>query len=166
MTLAEHADAFEVDGSLRDLYVLHTTLEHWQRMLNYVRRAGLVAGFERGAQPAPLPQQVSDIFAEKYDPDHESLLLRLNVGGLRINCHFFQDDEIEFDFDPREVTDEQRYEALMDFMVGLGRTTGKRVVMTPESPSGTAPAFVPLFDLPIGAQRPVYLARGDCRRDA
>ena len=166
MTLAEHADAFYVDGSLRDLYVLNTTLEHWQRMLDYVRGAGLVAGFERGTRTAQLPQRISDIFAEKDDPDHESLLLRLNVGGLWVNCHFFQDDEIEFDLDPREVTDEQRYEALMGFMVDLGRATGRRVVMTPESSSGTAPGFVPLFDLPIGEQRPVYITEFGDRREA
>ena len=166
MTLAEHADAFYVDGSLRDLYVLHTTLEHWQKMLDHVRRAGLVAGFERGAQSAELPLRVSDLFAEKEDPDHESLLLRLNVDGLWINCHFFQDDGIEFDLDPREMSNEQRYEALMGFMVALGRATGRRVVMTPESSSGTAPSFVPLFDLPIGAQHPVYIAPFDSRQTA
>src|SRR5581483_11032728 len=135
-------------------------------MLDYVRGAGLVAGFERGTRTAQLPQRISDIFAEKDDPDHESLLLRLNVGGLWVNCHFFQDDEIEFDLDPREVTDEQRYEALMGFMVDLGRATGRRVVMTPESSSGTAPGFVPLFDLPIGEQRPVYITEFGDRREA
>jgi hypothetical protein len=47
-----------------------------------------------------------------------------------INCHFFQDDEIEFDLDPCEVTDATKAEALAVFMRALGDTTGRVVVLT------------------------------------
>lgn len=158
MTLAQHLRAFEVDGSLRDIYVLDTTLEHWDLMLKYVRTAGLIAAFTCGLEPTTPPATAAEIFAQLEDPEHASFLLSLDVAGVQLNCHFFQTDEIEFDLDPREVTDERRYDALLAFMVGIGQATGNRVVLSGESSSGTRGGFSPIFDLLPGDAQPNFTA--------
>jgi hypothetical protein len=46
---------------------------------------------------------------------------------LRINSHFFVEDEIEFDLDPRAIGDEQHFEVVRVFLATLGRALQKPV---------------------------------------
>ena len=55
------------------------------------------------------------------------------VGDAQVNCHFFVEDEIEFDLDPREVTGPNQVEAIVGFMTLLGDVTGKAVTLTMEN---------------------------------
>jgi len=51
---------------------------------------------------------------------------------MQLNCHFFQNDDIELDLDPREVTGQAQLDALLEFMRDIGRTTSASVVLTPK----------------------------------
>ncbi len=52
---------------------------------------------------------------------------------MHINCHFFGDNEIEFDLDPREVTGPAQIDAVSGFMKLLAQTTGKMAILTYEN---------------------------------
>ena len=60
-------------------------------------------------------------------------LLSFYVGPIQLACHFFSAVEIEFDFDPRQVSGETEIEQLDRFMRLLGDATGKQVILTQEN---------------------------------
>src|SRR6478735_1221008 len=94
------APDFEPDGSLRDIYVFGTDLSDWQRVLDVLRTWEPAPNLTIGGQPANMPDNAEDIFAEARQ---QGALLSLKVSDAHVNCHFFGHDEIEFDLDPREV---------------------------------------------------------------
>jgi hypothetical protein len=124
------APDFRPDGSLRDIYVLGTGLPDWQQVLDMVRRWAPKPTFAIDGEPTPLPERVEEIFRPGREP---SAVLSLGVGGVTLNCHFFAEEEIEFDFDPAEVTGSAQAEALANFMSLLGEATAKIVVLTMEN---------------------------------
>lgn len=124
------AEDFEPDGSLRDIYVLETSLDAWQSVIDTLRQRWSSLTFTLNGEPATLPQRVEAIFDARRE---QAALLSLMVGGAQLVCHFFVEDEIEFDIDPREITGPAQLEALIEFMALLGRITAKTVVLTHEN---------------------------------
>lgn len=95
------AAELEWDGGLRDLLLLETTVAEWEAVF-----ATVVGG------PWPAQLKLSDVEvefgrgADVRDLIHrdESALLSVDVAGAIFNCHFFCEEEIEFDLWPTEVT--------------------------------------------------------------
>jgi hypothetical protein len=79
-------------------------------------------------QARPLPD-VSELFATRDHPH----MLEIDVHGVKVNCHFFESDEIELDIDPREVVDESRHQAVLRFLEELALQTLKPVLLTAEN---------------------------------
>ena len=46
-----------------------------------------------------------------------------------MNCHFFQDDEIEFDINPKEINSIKDFELIESFMYDISETLGKEVIL-------------------------------------
>lgn len=124
------AGDFEPDGSLRDIYVRETGRDDWQKVLDALREQWPSLSFTLDGEPAVLPRRVESIFDAQRE---KAAALCLIVGGAKLICHFFVEDEIEFDLDPREIAGPAQREALVGFMALLGRATGKPVVLTLEN---------------------------------
>jgi len=124
-----YANAWYWDGSLRDIYVLNITISDWQRLVDWLRSGPYPIRFYLNREPAPLPLDVSDLFAHRNDIE---VLLKIGVEGIDLHCHFFWHKEIEFDLDPRDVDTEQKEHGIADFMCSVGRLLGKEVILTPE----------------------------------
>jgi hypothetical protein len=125
------ADAFEVDGSLRDLVVLATSLDDWQILFDELRTKNYDLTFVCGNSHA-LPQGVDELLLpRRLDDPCPSLSLRL--GANTLNCHFYQPDEIEFDIDPRDVTSEDNFLEITDFMRTIGKRLKKDVILAEEN---------------------------------
>ncbi|MES9685386.1 hypothetical protein ABWK22_21295 [Gottfriedia acidiceleris] len=89
---------FFVDGSLRDIYVLDVTLEDWQKLIDWLRLSDWVIEFYiDGQKNTNKITNVSKIFEEKKK---KSVLMAINIKSVLINCHFFVEDELEFDINP------------------------------------------------------------------
>jgi len=125
---------FAWDGSLRDIYVLGTDASDWQRLLDFLRLAPYDLRYTVGEQAQPLPDHINAVFARTMDEPRAAL----SVDGprLKLMCHFFWLEEIEFDLDPRVIDGEARLERLLEFMRELGRRLGKDVILTPENMPG------------------------------
>lgn len=121
---------FVANGSLVDVYVFDATISDWQQTIDLVREQDWWSQFEDGGVVRPLPTSVQAIFARHRE---HAELLRLRLGHLEANCHFFDTTEIEFDLDPREFRDQSDLDMLCSFMRALGRRLGKSVVLTPEN---------------------------------
>lgn len=122
--------AFNFDGSLRDIVVLKADRQLWQQAIDYVRQLDRAGSVHMDESAPPLPNDVGDIFALSAQGEAR---LTIDLGGIRVNCFFFADDEIEFDLDPREVTSEADATSLLSFVRGLGEAAGRKVHLTEEN---------------------------------
>ena len=129
-TWTECSADFAPDGSLRDIYVENTTLSDWDRLLQWVRSSPLAFSFLHEGRPMPLPAAAGDVFALSGTA---ASILTIHLGALSLNCHFFSDDEIELDLDPRELTDERAFSALLGFVRGLGDALARDAIVTHEN---------------------------------
>jgi hypothetical protein len=91
---------FDADGSLRDIYVLGTTIDDWKEVLALILREPFEAKLLRDAVAQALPTDIESLFGTT------SNLLRFSVHGVELACHFFTPNEIEFDFVPKDENDE------------------------------------------------------------
>ena len=125
--------AYEVDGSWRDIYVLDATRADWKIWVDFVN-ANYRVEFYNGEA---IQHDQIDFAAMEYlwDSHGQANMLTAHffVGEIVINCHFFRDDEVEKDIDPREITSYAVHQQLMDFLTRLSRALGKEVVLTPEN---------------------------------
>ena len=56
--------------------------------------------------------------------------LTLKIDGLHVNCYFFESNDLELDFRPEEVIDEEGFAAVTELMEGLGQLVKRHVVLT------------------------------------
>src|SRR5438094_9223626 len=91
---------FEWDGSLRDLYILDADVEVWQRVVDTLRSSEYPCCYRVDGNECPLPEDVEDIFKKRHEA---SFLLSIDAESILLNCHFFAEEEVEFDLDPREL---------------------------------------------------------------
>jgi hypothetical protein len=122
---------FEPDGSLLDAYVFDTTVADWQALVDFVRSRGWWFAYSEDGRPRRLPFRVEDVFARRGEM---AVLLQVRpVPEVRVNVHFFTDEEIEVDFAPEELQGQERLDLLCSFLRAVGRRLGKPVVLTPEN---------------------------------
>lgn len=155
LSLKDVADAFVLDGSWRDLYVLDTRAADWNSMLAWLRLEYASASrFTFEDQVGSLPATIEEILTLR---ESGSPLLSVSLSGLAIRCHFFCDLEIEFDLDPREIN-EARFVALQQFMQGLGTLLKRSVLLTPENDQKN-----PLLVYLLEVDQVLYVSR--CEQD-
>ncbi len=128
---------FEFDGSWRDIYVLNTTISDWQILVDFLRSDIYEYSCTISGKNSELPSSAKDIVNAEFE---FKPLLHLTVGSVILNCHFFTDEEIEFDLDPREIQSEREAEQIFAFMRQVGEILDKEVILTPENVS-----HIPIF---------------------
>jgi hypothetical protein len=126
MTWSQAAEDFQPDGSLRDLYVRKVSVEDWESTYRWLIATYPNVFTRDGIQIDP-PPSVGFIWQDRAVAFNR---LTLDVGGLGVNCYFFQSDDLELDLRPEEVVSEERFAALTALMEGLGRLVDKNVVLT------------------------------------
>jgi hypothetical protein len=144
----KYPTTWQHDGSLRDIYIFNANLRDWQKALDFLRSTYSIR-YRFDAIEMPLPADARYVF---HDLNNHTRLLVIEAGGVIVHCHFFLEDEIEFDIDPREVNTESKEEAVVRFMRGVGTAVGKSIVLTFEG----APDWVCLRIGP-GQQEPEYI---------
>ncbi|GAA2637977.1 hypothetical protein SMC26_23100 [Actinomadura fulvescens] len=141
---------FEPDGSLLDAYVFDTTVADWQNFVDLVRSAGWWFAYSEDGQVGRLPDRVEGVLARSGEL---ALLLQVRpVPEVLVNVHFFVEEEIEADFDPRELRGQEQLDAVCVFLRAVGRRLGKPVVLTPEN----GPAY-PLIGYDLAADQVLLL---------
>jgi hypothetical protein len=106
VTLAEHAAAFQEHGPVRDLCVLATTIDDWQRLLDHLRTSHHRLDFRVGGDPAPLPPRPAEVFAHNATPDVATADLHVDLGGYQIAAFFVEAETIEFTVFPELIDTE------------------------------------------------------------
>lgn len=120
---------FRWDGSLRDIYITPATLDDW-RILFPLLRDYPGAEYSAGGVVQEAPNTVEQVFASRSSGIP---IFRIQVGAMVVVFHFFSDDRIECDIDPREITSQSDLDVLFGFMRWLGDAVRKPVLLTPEN---------------------------------
>lgn len=127
---AECQRDFHPDGSLRDIYVEEASRVDWKRFVDWLRSSTYRLSFRHAGNPMPMPTSAREIFVLSRAA---ASTLTIQTGPLSINCHFFSDDEIEMDLDPKELMDDRSFALLLEFIRGLGDTLGRDAIVTHEN---------------------------------
>jgi hypothetical protein len=120
---------FEPDGSWRDVYVFETTRGEWQALLDWVLTIDPSPRFTVDSEPAPLPPSVDWMFEHR---EEIAPSLHFVHRGVDYGLHFFQDDEIELDIDPREIR-ERNWSDFIATLSDVSRLLKRDVLVTPEN---------------------------------
>ena len=118
------------DGTLRDVYVVQASAGELDRFLDYVRPLIGPDSYKVGGEPQALPSSYAEAFAGGSEIGRT---LSIPVGGAVVNCHFFDDSELELDFVPDEYCDESAWREMDSFLQGLADAMGRRVLVTDEN---------------------------------
>ncbi len=124
-------DEFNWQGGLLDIYVDPASLLDWELFIRTLPVWPYKTEYSQDLQAMPIPTDVSDIFF--IAREEASTLLKIFAGAIQVNCHFFSEDELEFDIDPRDVDSAADFDSLLGFMRRLGLLLKQPVKLTPEN---------------------------------
>ena len=125
---------FEPDGSLVDVFVKDTTSADWSSLLQLLRSGAWPVSYCDAGEKKALPSEF---------PGYDDRMLEVSLRGIKANCHFFDEDEIEFDIDPQDVRGEADYEELLKFMKAVAAILQKPMCLSGEG-SHDGPCLVVL----------------------
>ena len=121
-------DAFQTDGSLRDIYVLNTAIMDWVRLFDVCSMYDTTLYCD--GDPIPMILDPATVFQRS---SKHSYYLKVLVEGVALHCHFFTVEEIEIDVDPKEIKSQPDLDAVLDVMGSIGRRLAKPVILTEEA---------------------------------
>lgn len=130
MDWSQIASDFCLDGSLRDIYILDTSRDDWARVWDVLTIDPRKIEFKVNGELATPPTLVDEVFRLQ---ETSSVLATYALGKQRLNCHFFTEEEVELDLDPRDIDGMVEVEQLATFLVTLGTATSREVRLTPEN---------------------------------
>ena len=124
------AEAFRSDGSLRDFYIHETNPADWNVVLRRVRTMLEDGCFTVDGQSQDLPATFEEVEMIRAEA---SPCLSIPVAGAYVNCHFFCDAQIEFDFRPEDYRTPEMWSALSLFLQEIVDSVAKPGVVTYEN---------------------------------
>jgi hypothetical protein len=125
------------DGSWRDIYILHTNKQDWEKWVNYVNENYRIDSYN-GKEDKKENAINFSVIEEKWNGSSDFLsTATVFIDRIQINAHFFIDTEIENDIDPREINSLEDHNRLIKYMTDLSILLDKDVILTPENEQET-----------------------------
>lgn len=119
------------DGSLRDIYVFNVNLTDWQKFFDWIITSTWdIVFYNDGNVTENNETDVVHFFQEK---ENHRILMSIKTKQVLINCHFFSEDEIEVDIDPKEVNSKTEANTVFEFMKNLSKILNKQSILTREN---------------------------------
>lgn len=121
------------DGSWRDIYVLQTNRVDWKIWVDYVNKNYRIDWFKSKADKDE--NQIDFSVIEEFWSGDEDLCstARVLIDKIQINAHFFDDNEMENDIDPREFNSIDDHNKLIKYMSDISILLDKEIILTPEN---------------------------------
>ncbi|GAA4929294.1 hypothetical protein [Mucilaginibacter defluvii] len=124
------------DGSLRDIYVLDTTLNDWMMWAEYVNKNYIVEFFDHNTNlsAAQLNMERVNMY---WDGKLECVFsASVIIENAILKTYFFSPDEIEVDISPNEIINPEFHNALLIYMKDVSVLLGKSVLLCEENSKG------------------------------
>lgn len=128
-------DIYYSDGSLRDIYVLDSTIEDWKKWIDFINENYQVK-FEYFDNQGnkKIESKINFYEVSKYWNNYENLIsAEFLVGEVLLKCYFFSIDEIENDFFPEEVKTIEQHNLIIEYLKSISKILNKEVILTPEN---------------------------------
>ena len=122
---------FEVDGSLRDIYVQDVSIEDWEKLIDFLNE-----NYPLKYHPGEENQIENDYIIRKLTDESGEMELKsvsIDLGEIDANCYFFLSDQIEFDIDPKEIKSINDFEKIERFMKSISKILKNQVTLTGEN---------------------------------
>ncbi len=121
------------DGSLRDIYVLKTSVEDWRKWTELVNGKYQVRFFSGN-----IEHEMNAIDFELVKASWTGEVVAgnnaiINLGTIEVNCHFFGPDELENDIHPESFQSMNDHDQLMEYLATVSRCLNKKVLLTAEN---------------------------------
>jgi len=124
---------YYLDGSLRDIYIHRTTKEDWLIWSDFVNQNYKVSFY---SYKTDVKQDKIDIYSvfEFWDSINESgATATVFIDQIKINVHFFSEEEIENDITPTEIDSIEDHTKLVDYMIKISKALDKKITLSPEN---------------------------------
>ena len=128
-------DIYYSDGSLRDIYVLDSTIEDWKKWIDFINENYQVK-FEYFDNQGnkKIESKINFDEVSKYWNNYENpISAEFLVGEVLLKCYFFSIDEIENDFFPEEVKTIEQHNLIIEYLKSISKILNKEVILTPEN---------------------------------
>ncbi len=120
---------FKPDGSLRDIYIQNTSIEDWGKLIDLLNSEYSLKYFSES--------KIDKDEVLKYLKDEtgevECGTVSIEIENIKINCHFFLIEQIEFDIEPSEIKTKSDFEKVLSFMKLISSTLKKQITLTGEN---------------------------------
>ena len=128
-------DIYYSDGSLRDIYVLDTTIEDWKKWIGFINENYQVKfKYFDNQGNKKIESKINFDKVSKYWNNYEnSISAEFLVGEVLLKCYFFSIDEIENDFFPEEVKTIEQHNLIIEYLKSISKILNKEVILTPEN---------------------------------
>jgi len=121
------------DGSLRDIYVLDTSLEDWRKWTELVNGKYKVRFFNGNTDQEMETIDFEMVQAYWTGQVEAGNNVIVNVGAFEVNCHFFGPDELENDIHPESFQSMDDHDQLMEYLATVSVHLNKKVLLTAEN---------------------------------
>lgn len=125
---------FEPSGSLIDIYVQEVSIKDWERIIDLINQRFEVNYADTGQYQDRRKIDKESVINYLNDETgkEESGSVSFRLQEIKLNCHFFLKDQIEFDVDPKEINSIKDFEQIEMFMLEISRVTNNQVILTDE----------------------------------
>ena len=121
------------DGSWRDIYVLETNRNHWQKWIKLINENYLVEFFN--GQTQKLENKINEEIVFNFWDGKTELFngATIKLNSVDIKCHFFTESEIENDLDPAQIDSIENHKDLLEYLIAVSSSVQKEVILTSEN---------------------------------
>jgi len=120
---------FKPDGSLRDIYVQDTSLNDWGNLIDLLNSEYNLNYFSENK----IDKDKVYKYLEDETGEVEFSTVSIELEKLKINCHFFMIEQIEFDVEPSEIKTQSDFEKILSFMTKVSSALKKQITLTGEN---------------------------------
>ena len=124
---------FEPDGGLRDIYIQEVLLSDWIKLIDFLNGNHSLKYTTSIKSSDKIDKEYIIKYLQDKSGELESVKVTVELDGISANCHFFLQDQIEFDIDPIEIKTIDDYEKVENFMSSISYLLEKQVTLTFEN---------------------------------
>lgn len=125
---------FEKDGALRDIYIQNTTIADWKKVVDLLNAEYKLIFGNNEEDPT---DKIDFKFVEAMFADKTGELVAksatIDLSGIIVKCHFFVEEQIEFDINGSEINSKMDFEKLVDFMKKISAKLEKQIILCGEN---------------------------------
>ena len=120
---------FKSDGTLRDIYVQNTSIKDWGKLIDLLNSEYNLNYFSSNK----IDKDEVFKYLEDESGEIECKSVSIEIENIKINCHFFLIEQIEFDIKPSEIKTKSDFEKILSFMSKISSTLKKQITLTGEN---------------------------------